>query len=139
MWSFGCILAELTTGRPLFPAIDEHELLEYFIIRIGMPPEEMINRCRKRRNFFDSSRKLIRSKRSGIPRGSRERSVPIRKAIFAEGDDDFIDFIEKCLIIDPKRRMTPEQGLRHPWIKRSKIQSMLKEDALLVPKQQRES
>ena len=49
MWSFGCILAELVTGRPLFPAIDENELLEFFIIRIGMPPEEMINRAKKKR------------------------------------------------------------------------------------------
>ena len=53
MWSFGCILAELVTGRPLFPAIDEHELLELFIVRIGMPPEEMINKCSKRKYFFD--------------------------------------------------------------------------------------
>ena len=37
MWSFGCIVAELTTGRPLFPAIDENELLELFIMMIGLP------------------------------------------------------------------------------------------------------
>ena len=42
MWSFGCILAELVTGRPLFPAVDEHELLELIRIRIGLPPQEMI-------------------------------------------------------------------------------------------------
>ena len=37
MWSFGCILAELLTGRPLFPAVDENELLEFFIMMIGVP------------------------------------------------------------------------------------------------------
>jgi serine/threonine protein kinase len=42
MWSLGCILCELTTGRPIFPARDENELLEYFKIRIGLPPIEMI-------------------------------------------------------------------------------------------------
>lgn len=94
MWSFGCILAELVTGRPLFPAYDERELLEYFIIRIGMPPEEMINKCNKRNHFFDGNRCLIRSKHSRIPRGSRERSNPIRRALQSEDDDDFIDFIE---------------------------------------------
>lgn len=38
MWSFGCIVCELVTGNPLFPAINEKELLEFFIIRIGWPP-----------------------------------------------------------------------------------------------------
>ena len=42
MWSFGCILFELSVGRPLFPARDENELLELIRLRIGMPPLEMI-------------------------------------------------------------------------------------------------
>ena len=29
-----------------------------------------------------------------MPKGSRERSDPIRDAIFSEDDDDFIDFVE---------------------------------------------
>jgi len=37
MWSLGCILCELTTGRPIFPAQDENELLEFMKVRIGMP------------------------------------------------------------------------------------------------------
>lgn len=31
-------------------------------------------------------------------------------------DASFVDFIEKCLEWDPKKRMTPEQAIRHPWI-----------------------
>ena len=37
MWSFGCVLCELATGRPIFPAQDENELLEFIRSRIGMP------------------------------------------------------------------------------------------------------
>lgn len=37
MWSLGCILVELVTGVPLFPAHDENELLELIRVRIGMP------------------------------------------------------------------------------------------------------
>jgi dual specificity tyrosine-phosphorylation-regulated kinase 2/3/4 len=63
MWSFGCILCELATGRPIFPASDENDLMEYFRIRLGMPPKEMINTCRKKREFFDKNNKIIRSKK----------------------------------------------------------------------------
>lgn len=55
MWSFGCILFELSTGRPLFPAIDENELLELIRVRIGMPPLDMITSCSKRKILFDSN------------------------------------------------------------------------------------
>jgi len=33
----------MITGVPLFPACDENELLEYFIITIGDIPQFMIN------------------------------------------------------------------------------------------------
>ena len=31
MWSFGCILAELYTGDPLFPGNNEQEQIEYIM------------------------------------------------------------------------------------------------------------
>ena len=94
MWSFGCILAELVTGRPLFPAVDELELLELIRIRIGMPPEEMIKSGKKRKVFFNQQMKLITSKRSRLPAGLADRSDSIRQAMQSEGDEDFVDFIE---------------------------------------------
>jgi hypothetical protein len=66
MWSFGCIVAELTTGRPLFPAIDENELLELFIMMIGLPSAQMIDKAKKKSKFFDKNGKVVRSKQSRI-------------------------------------------------------------------------
>ena len=56
MWSFGCILAELTTTKPLFPAHDEAELLERMKHTVGLPPSHMIRdaNTKKRRMFFDN-------------------------------------------------------------------------------------
>ena len=66
MWSLGCILSELITGRPLFPAIDENELMEFFIMIVGIPTYEMIDKAKKKSKFFDKNGKLIKSKQSRI-------------------------------------------------------------------------
>ena len=47
MWSLGCILYELITGTPLFPARDENELLEYFIVTIEEIPACLLSQAKK--------------------------------------------------------------------------------------------
>ena len=52
MWSLGCIIYELIRGDPLFPAKDENELLEYWIVTVGRPPAEMLKTAKKYKQFF---------------------------------------------------------------------------------------
>lgn len=85
MWSLGCIAVELKTGRPLFPAVDENELLEFFIMMIGFPSSEMIEKARKRNKFFDKDGKIVRSKQSRLLT-SGKKTYPLRKVI--EHDPD---------------------------------------------------
>ena len=108
MWSLGCILAELHTGRPLFPALDENELLEFFILIVGYPGEQMIQKAKKRTKFFNrEDGTLIRSSKSRLAGNSDRRHLPLRDAIDSN-DTEFIDFLEKLLVIDPANRYTPE-------------------------------
>lgn len=93
MWSFGCIMAELTTGRPLFPALDENELLELFIMMIGLPPKNMIEKAKKKNKFYDRDGKVIRSKNSRVV-NLQKKSYPLKQAIYCDGDPEFIDFVE---------------------------------------------
>ncbi len=66
MWSFGCIIAELTTGRPVFPAIDENELMELVNMMIGSPNKDMIGKAKKRKQFYDKDFNIIISKKSRV-------------------------------------------------------------------------
>lgn len=99
MWSLGCILCELSTGRPIFPARDENELLEFINMRVGLPPIAMIQSCSKKKRFFDSNNNLLRSKNSRLPQNLVSKSLPISEALFTN-NTDFIDFIEVSSIID---------------------------------------
>lgn len=59
-------MAELVTGRPIFPALDENELLEFFIMMIGLPTPEMIDKAKKKHKFFDKDGKVIRSRQTRL-------------------------------------------------------------------------
>ncbi|KAK9692633.1 Protein kinase domain [Popillia japonica] len=72
---------------------NEVEQLACLMEVLGPPPDEIIAAATRRRLFFDSR---------GNPRYAN--------------DQLFIDFISRCLEWNPKRRMTPEEALRHEWI-----------------------
>ena len=133
IWSFGCILAELLTGYPLFPGEDEGDQLATMMEVLGMPPAKMLENCKRNRIFFSSkghprycsltqnpdgttSYSGVRSRRGKFrgPPESKELSRALR------GCDDvlFLDFLQRCLEWDPAARMTPPQALRHSWLRR---------------------
>lgn len=50
------------------------------------------------------------------------KSYPLRKVIDHDPvqDNDFMDFLERCLELDPDRRITPDEAMHHPWLKNTK-------------------
>lgn len=133
IWSFGCILAELYTGYPLFPGEDEGDQLACIIEILGIPEQRILDNSKRARNFISSQ---------GYPRycavsvgtdgqvqiaGGRSRrgkyrgpplSKDLTKALKDCDDSQFVDFIRRCLILDPMERMTPAEALRHSWLRR---------------------
>ncbi len=105
VWSLGCVLAEMLSSRPLFPGRDYHHQLSLILDILGTPTLD---------DFY-----AISSSRS------REyiRALPFRKKrAFAsmrgfEGKNPLaLDLMEKCLTFSPKRRITVEEALKHPYL-----------------------
>uniref|UniRef100_A0A8C7F4Y2 dual-specificity kinase n=1 Tax=Oncorhynchus kisutch TaxID=8019 RepID=A0A8C7F4Y2_ONCKI len=118
MWSFGCILAELLTGFPLFPGESEMEQIACIMEVLGMPPTDFLSTATRKRQFFDSKgnpRNITNSK----GRKRRLNSKDLASAL-KTNDPLFLDFIKRCLTWDPKKRMTPDEAMQHEWIQETR-------------------
>jgi len=103
IWAVGCILAELLTGRPLFPGRDYSHQLDLILDVIGTPSLDEFYAITSRR-----SRDYI-------------RALPIRKrrsfaGLFPNASKEAIDFLSKTLTFDPKKRLTVDEALEHPYL-----------------------
>lgn len=141
MWSLGCILAELVTGRPLFAGEDEADQLTCMMESLGLPPRRLLVRSKRVRYFFSTTTGyprycsvLIgpdgRARLSGcVTRKGRRRGPPgsrdLAQVLDSRGGGGsevssifpvFLDFVKRCLEWDPQLRMTPEQALKHEWL-----------------------
>ncbi|XP_018614037.1 dual specificity tyrosine-phosphorylation-regulated kinase 3 [Scleropages formosus] len=148
MWSFGCILAELLTGYPLFPGEDEGDQLACMMEILGVPPQKLLEQSKRAKNFINSKGHprycTITTLANGsvVLNGSRSRRGKMRGppgskewTVALKGCDDatFIDFLKKCLDWDPTSRMTPSQALRHPWLYK-RLPKPVPGDKALAPK-----
>ncbi|KAI7824412.1 kinase-like domain-containing protein [Gamsiella multidivaricata] len=114
MWSLGCILAELYTGYPLFPGENEQEQLACIMEIQGVPDRYLIERGTRKKVFFDplgNPKLVVNSKGKKRRPGSKTLGQALKCS-----DPLFLDFISRCLIWDPEKRMKPREGLQHEWI-----------------------
>ncbi|KAG6910900.1 hypothetical protein DXG01_006583 [Tephrocybe rancida] len=130
MWSLGCILAELYTGFPIFPGENEQEQLSCIMEVLGVPDREYINRSTRKKLFFGMTLRIVGQTNSdmhvdlnGAPRAVINSKGRRRKPgsknlqqVLRCTDEDFLDFISKCLVWDPERRIKPQAAMRHPFI-----------------------
>ncbi|EIN08340.1 CMGC/MAPK protein kinase [Punctularia strigosozonata HHB-11173 SS5] len=103
VWSVGCILAEMLSGKPLFPGRDYHHQLTLILDVLGTPTLDEFYAITTRR-----SRDYI-------------RALPFRKKrpfaqLFPNASKEAVDFLTKTLTFDPKKRITVEDALAHPYL-----------------------
>ena len=100
VWSAGCIFAEMILGTPFIPGDSEIDQIFKIFRVLGTPTEKM----------WPGVSELPDFKRS-FPKFKKENFSDI----FLSSSGLEIDLLEKILVLDPDRRLTAEEILKHPY------------------------
>jgi mitogen-activated protein kinase 15 len=104
MWAAGCILAELVSGRPLFPGQSTMDQLERIIAYTGTPSREDIASMES--SFTQT---MLTSLSYTKARWSLEEKMD-------DVSRDALDLIKKLIVFKPQDRATADECLSHPYV-----------------------
>ncbi|CAH0522461.1 unnamed protein product [Peronospora belbahrii] len=103
VWAIGCILAEMLGRRPLFPGHDYLHQLKIIMDVIGSPSEDSLD--------FITNPKAKRF----ILRQPKKPKVPL-SSVYPRATPQCLDLLEKMLVFDPRKRITIQEALAHPYL-----------------------
>ncbi|KAI0494945.1 hypothetical protein KFK09_025091 [Dendrobium nobile] len=116
IWSLGCILAELCTGNVLFQNDSPATLLARVIGIIGSIDQTMLAKGRDTYKYFTKNHMLYERNQET---NRLEYLIPKKTSLrhrLPMGDQGFIDFVAHLLEINPKKRPSAAEALKHPWL-----------------------
>jgi len=137
MWSIGCTLYELYTGKILFTGRDNNELLRSIMECRGKFSNKVLKKSSFIDLYFDDHLQFKIMERDRITGKTSLRLISITKPTrdlksrvmgntkgMAEAEIKelglFYDLLDKCLALNPEKRCTPMEALKHPFITRAK-------------------
>jgi len=127
MWSVGCVLYELFTGKILFPGRTNNEMLKHMMAIKGPFPKKMLRKGSFTSNHFEGETLddfclLEEDPVTKQPVRRLMKTAKIQSKTFADvcllgSTPDtrkrllaFADLLDKCFALDPEKRITPKQG-----------------------------
>uniref|UniRef100_A0A8C3CWF4 Mitogen-activated protein kinase 15 n=1 Tax=Cairina moschata TaxID=8855 RepID=A0A8C3CWF4_CAIMO len=113
MWSIGCILGELLLGKPLFPGTSTVNQIEQILRVIPAPSREDILAMQSDyRASVINIGFLYHCFLTSRQRVTFEEIFPSSTPLPA------LDLLKKLLVFNPDKRLTAEEALQHPYVKR---------------------
>lgn len=116
IWSLGCILAELCTGNVLFQNDSPATLLARVMGIICPIDQSMLAKGRDTYKYFTKNHMLYERNQET---NRLEYLIPKKTSLrhrLPMGDQGFIDFVAHLLEINPKKRPSASEALKHPWL-----------------------
>lgn len=104
MWAAGCILAELVSGRPLFPGASTMDQLERIISITGEPTQSDIESMNSQ-----LTETMLKNRANPRPKVRLEQKL-------SQASPDAIDLIKKLIAFNPIDRPSAEECLCHPYV-----------------------
>ena len=101
VWAIGCIMAELYTLRPLFPGIEEFDQINKILKIVGTPEY----------NDWPEGYVLVQKLNIRLPNYNKSNL----KQIIFNANDDAIDFLEYIFQLNPDKRPSCSDLLKHPY------------------------
>ncbi|KAL8767510.1 MAG: hypothetical protein Q9209_006017 [Squamulea sp. 1 TL-2023] len=138
VWSTGCTLFELYTGKILFTGRSNNQMLRAIMECRGKFSHKVLRKAEFGRQHFDdllNFRSIEKDKLTGkdvvriLNFTKPTRDLRSRLMTNAKSMDDielkelssFIDLLDRCLNLNPEKRCTPVEALKHPFITRARL------------------
>jgi serine/threonine-protein kinase PRP4 len=136
MWSLACSLYEIYTGKVLFPGRTNNDMVRLMMESRGKFSHRLLRRGSFTNEHFDplqldfqslmedtvTGRMLMKTTKhvgpfpestlKGRLKGLEGESSPDAASL-----DKFIDLLDRMLMLNPDKRITPEDALNHPFVK----------------------
>ncbi|KAI3882783.1 hypothetical protein MKX03_020783 [Papaver bracteatum] len=128
IWSVGCCLYELYSGKVLFPGPSNNDMLRLHMELKGPFPKKMLRKGAFTDQHFDQDLNFHATEEDPVTKKAIKRLlVNIRPKDMgtvitgSPGEDpkmlaNFKDLLERIFVLDPDKRMTVAQALAHPFI-----------------------
>ncbi|CAK8698520.1 unnamed protein product [Clavelina lepadiformis] len=135
MWSVACTIFEIYTGRILFPGKSNNQMLKLMMDLKGKIPHRVLKKGILKDQHFDHSLNFLHTEVDKVTEREKvtvmstvNASVDLKKELLSGQSvsripedqlrkiNQLIDLLDKCLSLDPAKRLSVSQALAHPFV-----------------------